>query len=51
MNIVAEMDCTKRQLAVERQRVIELEEQLTSLSKFNFARSFSFVSNSIFFNN
>lgn len=33
MNIITEMDGTKRQLVAERQRVSELEDQLSSLSK------------------
>lgn len=33
MNIITELDGTKRQLTVERQRVTELEDQLSSLSK------------------
>lgn len=33
MNIITEMDGTKRQLNAERQRVSELEDQLSSLSK------------------
>lgn len=35
MNIITELDGTKRQLNVERQRVSELEDQLSSLSKTN----------------
>lgn len=35
MNIITEMDGTKRQLNAERQRVSELEDQLSSLSKSN----------------
>lgn len=34
MNIITELDGTKRQLNAERQRVSELEDQLSSLSKF-----------------
>lgn len=33
MNIITELDGTKRQLNAERQRVSELEDQLSSLSK------------------
>ena len=35
MNIITELDGTKRQLNAERQRVSELEDQLSSLSKPN----------------
>lgn len=34
MTIITEFDVTKRQLNTERQRVSELEDQLSSLSKF-----------------
>lgn len=35
MNIITDLDGTKRQLNAERQRVSELEDQLSSLSKLN----------------
>lgn len=34
LTIITELDGTKRQLTAERQRVSELEDQLSSLSKF-----------------
>lgn len=37
MNIITEMDGTKRQLNAERQRVSELEDQLSSLSMSHIA--------------
>lgn len=33
LNVMTELDGTKRQLACERQRIMELEDQLSSLSK------------------
>lgn len=33
LNIITELDGTKRQLTAERQRISELEDQLSSLSK------------------
>lgn len=36
LTIITELDGTKRQLTAERQRVSELEDQLSSLSKSNF---------------
>lgn len=42
MNIITELDGTKRQLNVERLRVSELEDQLSSLSKI--IKPFGFIS-------